>query len=258
MSDVYDWHEGSTPLLVSIPHDGRTIPPDIAATMTAAGLAIPDTDWDVRRLYGFAEAMGASIIAANYSRYVVDLNRSADDAVLYAGQVSTGLCPAQTFDGEAIYTDGKAVDEKERRRRVTLYWEPYHAQIAEGLARIRRRFGHACLWDAHSIRGSVPRLFDGILPDLNIGTNDGRSCAVAIQDRIAAVAAASPFTSVVNGRFKGGYITRHYGQPQEGIHAVQLELAQRCYMDEDTLRHDETRAAKLAGTIRELLESFLI
>ncbi|MCE7904101.1 MAG: N-formylglutamate deformylase, partial [Gammaproteobacteria bacterium PRO9] len=194
----------------------------------------------------------------NYSRYVVDLNRSADDAVLYAGQVSTGLCPAQTFDGEAIYTDGKAVDEKERRRRVTLYWEPYHAQIAEGLARIRRRFGHACLWDAHSIRGSVPRLFDGILPDLNIGTNDGRSCAVAIQDRIAAVAAASPFTSVVNGRFKGGYITRHYGQPQEGIHAVQLELAQRCYMDEDTLRHDETRAAKLAGTIRELLESFLI
>lgn len=257
MSDVYAWHEGTTPLLISIPHDGRGIPPDIAARMTAAGRSMPDTDWHVRQLYALARPLGANIIAANYSRYVVDLNRSAADEPLYAGQLSTGLCPAQTFAGEAIYQDGQAIADDERRRRVALYWEPYHARLGEALAAIRRRHGHACLWDAHSIRGTVPRLFPGTLPDLNIGTNDGRSCPAVVQGRIADVAAASPHSSVVNGRFKGGYITRHYGKPDDRVYAVQLELAQRCYMDEATLRYDAERAAMLGKTIERMLAAFV-
>ncbi len=255
MSEVYVWHEGTTPLLISIPHDGRDIPPDIAAAMTDAGRTIPDTDWHVRQLYRFAESLGASIIAANHSRYVVDLNRSPADEVLYSGQVSTGLCPQQTFAGDDIYSDGKGIAHEEQQRRIALYWAPYHARITQGLADIKRRFGHACLWDAHSIRGSVPRLFPGALPDLNIGTNDGRSCPPALQNRIAEVAAVSPYSSVVNGRFKGGYITRHYGQPDDRVYAVQLELAQRCYMDEETLRYDAERAATLAATIERMLQA---
>lgn len=253
MTDVFSWHEGNTPLLVSIPHDGREIPPDIASRMTGPGLAIPDTDWHVKRLYAVAESMGASVIAANYSRYVIDLNRSPRDEVLYPGQVSTGLCPMQTFAGDDIYTDGAGVSADEKQRRVAQYWEPYHARIAARLAEIRTEFGYALLWDAHSIRASVPRLFPGELPDLNIGTNDGASCPDAVERRIAEAAASTSYSSVVNGRFKGGYITRHYGRPDEGVYAVQLELAQRCYMNEATFAYDPEQAERLARAISTLL-----
>ncbi|MGH8193119.1 MAG: N-formylglutamate deformylase, partial [Woeseiaceae bacterium] len=225
MNDVFSFHEGKSSLLVSIPHDGREIPDGIAARMTAEGLAIPDTDWHVGRLYEFVEALGAGVIAANYSRYVVDLNRSPQDEALYPGQISTGLCPLQTFAGHDLYKDGGGVDAREGQARVARYWEPYHARIAERLAEIKEEFGYALLWDAHSLRSSVPRLFTGELPDLNIGTNDGSSCPAIVQQGIAEAAAATPYTSVVNGRFKGGYITRHYGRPEDGVYAVQLELA---------------------------------
>ncbi len=253
MSEVFTWHEGDGPFLVSIPHDGREIPADIAARMTAAGRAIPDTDWHVRRLYAFAESIGAGVIAARYSRYVVDLNRAPDDDVLYPGRVSTGLCPAQTFAGEDIYSGGGEVDAAEKRERIARYWKPYHDGLASRLEAIRKEFGYAILWDAHSIRGRVPRLFEGDLPDLNIGTNDGRSCPPAIEQRLAEAAAALPYSFVVNGRFKGGYITRHYGRPAEGVYAVQLEIAQRCYMDEDSFELDEEKAERLAQSIRLLL-----
>lgn len=253
MSNIFTWHEGDSPLLVSIPHDGREVPPAIAARMSDAGRAIPDTDWHVRRLYGFAEAAGASVIAARYSRYVVDLNRSAQDEVLYPGRVSTGLCPAQTFAGEPVYADGSVVDAREKEERVARYWEPYHAQIARRLAEIKREFGYALLWDAHSIRASVPRLFEGELPDLNIGTDDGRSATPEIEQRLAEAAAALPYSHVLNGRFKGGYITRHYGRPRDGVYAVQLEIVQRAYMDEATLEYDERRGGELARAIRKLL-----
>jgi N-formylglutamate amidohydrolase len=176
MSAVFDFIDGESPLLVSIPHDGRELAPGMAARMTTAGRALPDTDWHVRRLYDFAEELGASVIAANYSRYVVDLNRSADDVALYPGQVSTGLCPLETFAGEPIYSGNAELSEAERRARVETYWRPYHDRLQQALARIVDRFGYALLWDAHSIRAEVPLLFDGRLPDLNIGTNAGASC----------------------------------------------------------------------------------
>lgn len=256
MSEVFDFHQGSKPLLVSIPHDGRLLAPGQDEGMSEAGRALPDTDWHVRKLYAFAADNGASIIAANYSRYVVDLNRPSSDEALYPGQLATGVCPQRAFDGRALYLDGESPDETEKARRIKRYWQPYHDRILETLDEQKRRFGFALLWDAHSIPGEVPSLFEGTLPDLNIGTDDGRSCAPELAAAVAAVADASSYSSVVNGRFRGGYITRHYGGPGNGVHAIQLELSQRSYMDEKNLRYDARRAARLVETIRSMLDAF--
>jgi N-formylglutamate amidohydrolase len=170
--------------------------------------------------------------------------------------VATGLCPLQTFAGDAIYREGRVVTRKKKARRIERYWKPYHDELTASIAHIREQFGYALLWDAHSIRSTVPLLFDGELPDLNIGTNGGRSCPPPVQDAVAEVAARSPYSSVVNGRFTGGYITRHYGDPEQRVFAIQLELAQRTYMNEATLRYDVARAAELCGTLSEMLETF--
>ena len=257
MSAVFDFVDGESPLLVSIPHDGRELAPGMAERMTAAGRALPDTDWHVRRLYDFAEELGASVIAANYSRYVADLNRSADDAALYPGQVSTGLCPLETFAGEPIYAGDVALSHAERQARVETYWRPYHDRLQQALARIADRYGYALLWDAHSIRAEVPQLFDGRLPDLNIGTNGGASCRDDLAKAVGAEAAASSYSHVTNGRFKGGFITRHYGDPGRGVHAIQLEIAQRTYMDEASFEYLPPAAERLRAVIAPMLEAFL-
>ncbi len=255
MIDVYSTHEGTTPLLISVPHDGRHVPGEIAARMTAAGSSLPDTDWHVAELYGFARELGASMLVANYSRYVVDLNRSAGDHNLYPGQLATGLCPEQTFSGEAIYTAG-GVAPPEKAERIERYWRPYHDRLSSMLDDLKSRHGYALLWDAHSIPSIVPRLFDGELPELNIGSNDGASCVKELEAVVTQVAAASPYSVVVNGRFKGGYITRHYGDPKRGVHALQLEIAQRAYMDEASTEIDHEKADTLRGTLERMLSAF--
>ncbi len=256
MTDIFTFSQGSIPLLVSVPHDGRALMRGQAERMTDAGKAIPDTDWHVRRLYKFAPEIGASVIGANYSRYVVDLNRPADDAALYDGQLSTGLCPLQTFGGDKVYVDGYEISGQERERRTRRYWLPYHDKIRSTLEAMRDAFGYALLWDAHSIRSEIPSLFAGGLPDLNVGTNDGASCDPRICAAVMAIAGAADYSSVLNGRFKGGYITRHYGEPERGIHAVQLELAQRTYMDEDSGGFVAERADRLRDRLREMLTAF--
>ena len=256
MTDVFSFHEGISPLLISVPHDGTKLPEDIRERMTPAGAAVPDTDWHVAKLYSFARELGASVIAANYSRYVVDLNRPATDAALYAGQVATGLCPLQTFAGEEIYASS-TVDDSETQDRIAIYWQPYHDKIEAELNRLRATHGFALLWDAHSIASEVPRLFDGELPALNIGTNGGRSCAETMAQRVAAVAAASPYSDVLNGRFQGGHITRHYGDPGQGVHAMQLEIVQRVYLDEATTKFDAQKASDLRDTLRLMLNEFI-
>lgn len=253
MTDVYDFHAGDSPLLVSVPHDGRLLPPALAGLMTEAGQALPDTDWHVARLYAFAKDLGASMIVARYSRYVVDLNRPADDAALYPGQRATGLCPRQTFDGRELYRADVTIDTADR---VERFWRPYHDRIRATLDTLRRDYGRALLWDAHSIASRVPALFAGELPVLNIGTFDGRSCGHAIAATVERIAAQSPYEAVRDARFKGGYITRHYGDPANGVHAMQLELAQRAYMDEATGAYDETRASQLTDTLRAMLAGF--
>ena len=254
MMDAFTFEAGTAPLLVSIPHDGRQLPCEIAGRMTATGRSIPDTDWHVARLYDFSPELGASIIRAEYSRYVIDLNRSADDEVLYEEHFETRLCSTQTFAGDDIYTGDAGIDVDER---VRGYWQPYHDKLADTLREMREKHGYALLWDAHSIPSRVPRLFDGELPELNFGTWDDRSCDPGVSEAVVAAADGSPYSVVFNGRFKGGYITRHYGRPGENIHAIQLELAQRAYMDEASRDYDEAKASRLRDTLRRLLETFL-
>ncbi len=258
MIDCFEYCAGESPLLISIPHDGRALPPAIAERMTARARELPDTDWHVVRLYEFAKNLGASIITANYSRYVVDLNRSDADEALYKSRFVTGLCPEQTFDGEDIYLPGETVGADEKKDRIAKYWRPYHDKIASYLNDIKDRFGYALLWDAHSIPSNVPLLFDGELPQLNFGTNDGRSCANdVIEPVIAEAKAGGAYSVILDGRFKGGYITRHYGEPANGVHAIQLELAQRCYMSEESLKFDEELASQLQQLLSRVLQAYL-
>lgn len=257
MTEAYFFARGNSPLLISIPHDGRELAPDMEQRMTKIGRSLPDTDWHVRRLYEFASELDASVIAARFSRYVIDVNRPSSDEALYEGQVSTGLCPVETFSGEHIYTAKNAFDKREIEQRIHRYWKPYHDKLMVELTRIHEQFGYALLWDAHSIPSQVPTLFEGVLPELNLGTNDGASCDPHLQGALLKVAKASGYATVLNGRFKGGYITRNYGNPANRIHAIQLELAQRSYMDETSLRYDDASANRLVETIQAILMEFV-
>ncbi|HEX5124729.1 MAG TPA: N-formylglutamate deformylase [Rhodanobacteraceae bacterium] len=254
--ETFTLHRGSTPLLVSLPHDGTELPDAIAERVTPSARRVPDTDWHVSRLYAFAREIGASMIVPRYSRYVVDLNRPPDNASLYPGQNTTGLCPVVQFSGEPVYKAGAEPSNTEIAERVETYWRPYHAALAAELARIRATHGRVVLWEGHSIRSVMPFLFDGQLPDFSLGTSGGASCSVALQSRLVAILAmAREHTYVVNGRFKGGYITRHYGDPAQDIEAVQLELAQLNYMDEASFEYLDELAEKTQRVLRALLEA---
>jgi formiminoglutamase len=250
---------GDGPLVLSMPHGGRTIPPEIAARMTAEGLGVPDTDWWIDRLYGFASSLNASVVRTGISRYVIDVNRDPSGKSLYPGQTTTALCPLETFAGQAIYRAGAepGADEIAARRRT--YFEPYHAALRDTLDRVRAWHGFALLYDCHSIRSAIPRLFPGRLPVFNIGINEGKSCAAPLARGVSAACGAHPdFDVIVDGRFKGGWITRHYGDPERGVHALQMELAQRAYMlEEAPWTYDEAKAERLQKVLRRALAAYL-
>jgi N-formylglutamate deformylase len=232
MTTPYAFHPGTTPLLVSMPHTGLGLTPAVATGLSAEAADLGDTDWHMEALYDFLGGLGANVLVAQYSRFVIDLNRPPDDTPLYT-TATTGLFPDITFDGIPAFKPGAIPSETEHDRYLAEVWTPYHAKIEESLQALKAKFGYALLFDAHSIRSVVPRLFDGRLPDLNFGTNEGKSCAPSLRARIAELAEGfTDVTHVVDGRFKGGYITRHYGRPAEHIHAIQLELSQRTYMRE--------------------------
>ncbi len=257
MTDWLAITRGDAPLIVSIPHSGTLIPGDITG-LVSLGLARRDADHHVDRLYGFAADLGATIVHSRVSRTVIDLNRDPSGQSLYPGQATTGLCPVTTFDGEPLYAAGAEPDAAEIARRRTAYFNPYHAALAEQIARLRARHPAVVLYDAHSIRSHVPRLFEGELPQFNIGSYDGVSCAAALSDAIAANCAGE--THVVNGRFKGGWIIRHYGDPARGIHAVQMELAIRGYADEAgpwPPHWDPEHAAPLQTKLQAILNTCL-
>ena len=255
----FKFRAGRTPLLVSMPHTGTHIPDALARRMTPVALTVPDTDWHLERLYDFVDALGASVLVATHSRYVVDLNRPPDNANLYPGQDTTGLCPVDTFHRAPIYRSGETPGEAEIAERVARYWQPYHDKLAEELARLKARHGRALLWDAHSIFSVVPRFFAGTLPDFNLGTADGRACAPGVGEVLLAVASRAPaYRAVLNGRFKGGYITRRYGRPDEAVHAVQLELSEATYMEEAApYRFRDDVAAGVRPHLRAMLERYL-
>ncbi len=251
--DLFDFRPARSPLLVSIPHAGLYVPPAISARMTPAGHALPDTDWHVDRLYRFLDDDIGTLVA-NWSRYVVDLNRSPKGQPLYPGRLDTRLCPIETFAGDAIYREGLAPTVSEIERRCRDCWEPYHRRLAAEIDRLRKAHGFAILWDAHSIRSRVPRLFAGQLPELNVGTHDMQSCDAQLATRLDDRLADSGYSYVSNGRFTGGYITRHYGAPSAGVHAIQMEISQRCYMKNDETEFCVERADRLSGTLAGLFD----
>jgi len=224
--------QGAVPLLLCMPHTGTEIPPEIEERLVSPWLARKDTDWWIERLYEFAVELGASVVRTSVSRTVIDCNRDPSGASLYPGQATTGLCPTTTFDGEMLYRAGAAPQEPEIAARRAEYFEPYHGAIAGEIARLRALHPLIVLYDCHSIRSAVPRLFTGTLPHFNIGTFAGASCAPELTSRLERVCDPGPFSRVTNGRFQGGYTTRHYGRPQEAVHAVQMELACRGYLRE--------------------------
>lgn len=251
----YRYRYGSSPLVVSMPHVGTYVPPSIARTLNDCAALRPDTDWHLPRLYDFLEAIDATLVTASFSRYVVDVNRPPDGANLYPGRDTPKLCPTDTFGREALYRDGDPGDA-EVRRRVETTWQPYHRRLAREVERVRARHGVAVLWDAHSITAVQPRLFEGRLPDFNLGTADGTSCDPALARSLAvALQRHAGYTSVLDGRFKGGYITRRFGDPGNGVHAVQLEMVEATYMDEEPpFAFRSERAAGVRPILRELLQ----
>lgn len=249
----YQFIAGDSPLLISMPHVGTRLTPVVEAGLVDAARPTPDTDWHLPILYHFAQAMGASMLIARYNRYVIDLNRPEDNQPLYPG-ATTGLFPDTFFDGSPLFSDGKAPSEADHQTCIEQIWRPYHQKIQQELARIKARYGYALLFDAHSIRSVIPYLFDGRLPDLNLGTFNGASCAPALEQQVTDICAGSDYSWVLNGRFTGGYITRQYGQPEQGVHAVQLEMAQEIYMEEQLpFRYDEVKAAKLIPVLQQLI-----
>ena len=253
---------GSAPLVVTMPHTGTDLVPEIEAGLESPWLARKDADWWIHRLYGFAADLGATVIRTTISRTVIDANRDPSGASLYPGQATTELCPTTTFDGELLYRAGYAPDATEIARRRRVYFEPYHHALTTEVARLRAKHPKVVVYDCHSIRSRIPRLFAGDLPNFNIGTNSGASCSPALTASIEALCAETDFEHVVNGRFKGGYTTRHHGHPANGVHAVQMELACRGYMREPPgevtpanwpVDYDE----KFAAPMRVVLERIL-
>ena len=246
-------------LIVNVPHAGTYLPPIIAQTLTAAGACVPDTDWHVEKLYDFVPAMGGTLVTATHSRIVVDLNRDPPGDALYPGASNTEICPTATFHDEPIYRPGLQPDDAAIASRVEQYWQPYHRQLCVEIARIKAKHGICILLDGHSIVSAAPRFFAGRLPDLNLGSADGKSCDPALANAaIHVLSHADGFTAVHNGRFKGGYITRHYGVPADAVHALQLEMAQICYMDEaHPYQYDVLRAGRLKAVLKILCEQLL-
>ena len=254
---------GSAPLVVTLPHTGTELVGGIEAGLESSWLARKDADWWIHRLYDFAGDMGATVIRTAISRTVIDVNRDPSGASLYPGQATTELCPTSTFDGECLYRPGSAPDAAQIAARRRVYFEPYHRALAEEIAQLRSRHPHVVVYDCHSIRSRIPRLFAGRLPNFNIGTNSGASCAPELTARVEAICAETAFERVTNGRFKGGYTTRHHGRPAEGVHAIQMELACRGYMREPDevspgnwpTPYEEDVAAPMRGALERILRS---
>jgi formiminoglutamase len=264
-----DWlliHRGTAPLIVSFPHTGTLIPPDLEARLQSPWLGRKDADWWVHDLYDFAEALGATTIRTCIARTVIDVNRDPSGRSLYPGQATTGLCPLTSFDGEPLYQPGQEPDDAQIARRRDQYFDPYHAALGGELRHLRAQHPRVVLYDAHSIRSRVSQLFAGELPNFNLGTNGGVSCDPALTREVERRCTVENLATITNGRFRGGWITRHYGEPSRDIHAIQMELAMRGYLDEPDGAltpdnwpppFDATRAAALRQVLTSVLRACL-
>lgn len=257
MTDIVTVTRGPSPLILSMPHPGTGLPPEVAPQLNDRGRMVEDTDWHMRELYGFAERFAPTIVEAQLSRYVIDLNRDPSGVSLYPGQATTELVPTTTFDGAPIWTTPP--DETDIERRRDAYFRPYHDALAAEIARVKAIHGYALLWDCHSIKSVIPRLFPGTLPTLNLGTNTGASCASAVGEAAERAMAGQPLTQIANGRFKGGWITRHYGRPSDHVHAIQMEIALSAYLAQEAppWRFDAEVAAPLQAALSAIIDAAL-
>ncbi|MCU4179199.1 N-formylglutamate deformylase [Bosea sp. BH3] len=248
---------GSSPLILSMPHPGTGLPPEIAAALNERGRLVEDTDWHMRQLYGFTERLAPTVVEAQLSRFVIDLNRDPSGVSLYPGQATTELVPTTTFDGAPIWQ--ATLDGAEIERRKAAYFQPYHDALSAEIARVKGEHGYCVLWDCHSIKSVIPRLFAGTLPTLNLGTNSGASCAPSVEAAAIAAMAGQPLTQIANGRFKGGWITRHYGRPSEHVHALQMEIALSAYLADETApwAFDAPKATQLQSALSAIIEAAL-
>jgi N-formylglutamate deformylase len=253
--ETFEFVKGNCPILISMPHNGIQIPRHILSTMTGSAKKMVDTDWYLDQLYQFAMDNGCYLINPKFSRYVIDLNRPEDDQNLYPGQDTTELCPTTQFDRQPIYLPNCDPTAEDIRHRVKKYWQPYHRKLKSIITEIKSEFGCALLFEAHSIKSKVPRFFDGLLPDFNFGDYNHHSCSPNLINKIDDWQLKG-YTKVVNGRFKGGYITRAYGEPDSNIHAIQLELSQATYMDESKLSFDQSKANQVQLKLVEMFELF--
>ncbi len=256
MDSSYHLTTGNIGVLISMPHNGQLIPQDIAKTMTDGALDVADTDWYMDKLYDFAKEMGIYILVPKYSRYVIDLNRNPSGESLYAGVDNTELCPTTAFDSSSLYLPNQQPTAQEIQHRVEKYWQPYHQAITDTIMQLKHQYNKVVLLDAHSILAQVPRFFSGTLPDFNFGSADGTSCDEQLLTNIEKINLV-PYTSVFNGRFKGGYITRAYGVPSNNVHAIQLELSQRTYMDEPSSHYNEQKASKVKVQLKNFVQSLV-
>lgn len=256
MLDTFTLIKGHVPLLISMPHNGQEIPAHIASKMTKQAKLVSDTDWYKDKLYDFARSLGAYILMPKYNRYVIDLNRDPNGVDLYPGANSTELCPTTAFDLSPLYLDNNQPDQTEINERIKSYWQPYHYAIQSTLAEIKTKFDCAVLLEAHSILSHVPRFFEGQLPDFNFGTANGASCAEELTNAVQQLD-FSPYSMVTNGRFKGGFITREYGKPADNVHAIQLELSQRTYMNEPSDEYNQELAQQVIPKLKSLVECLI-
>lgn len=256
-NDIVSVTRGSSPFILSMPHPGTGLPPEVAAALNERGRLVEDTDWHMRELYGFAAQFEPTIVEAQLSRFVIDLNRDPSGVSLYPGQATTELVPTTTFDGAPIWQE--ALDAAEIERRKAAYFQPYHAALAGEIARVKAQHGYCVLWDCHSIKSVIPRLFPGTLPTLNLGTNSGASCAPSVEAAAITAMAGQPLTQVANGRFKGGWITRHYGRPSEHVHALQMEIALSAYLADEAApwAFDAPKARPLQDALAAIIEAAL-
>ncbi|MEP6828591.1 MAG: N-formylglutamate deformylase [Aestuariivirga sp.] len=252
----FDVKEGRGPIILCQPHGSTFVPAEIWTKLNDNGRKLADTDWHIGRLYdGLRDDV--TVVSANFHRYVIDANRDPSGATLYPGQNTTGLCPLTDFNGSPIYQSGAEPDDAEIARHLEQFHKPYHAAVLGQVGRVKAQHGFAIIYDCHSIRSQIPHLFEGTLPDLNIGTDNGKTCAKAIEQHVLEIAKASGFTSVLNGRFRGGWTTRHYGRPAENVHAIQMEISQSAYLESEAAPWNfySTKAAMLRPNLAKILNS---
>jgi N-formylglutamate amidohydrolase len=256
--NLFELKSASSPLILSFPHSGTYVPDEIFNKFTDIGKQLSDTDWFLEELYlSVIEKIKPVVLYSNVSRYVVDLNRPPDNKSLYAGRPLLGVCPDKTFAGSDIYSNGNIPSDDEVAYRIDNYWKPYHLEIERQIERALNDFGYALIYDAHSIRSEVPRLFSDKLPDLNVGTNEGKSCSNAMSKTMMSVLSEAGYSSVLDERFIGGFITRHYGAPNNNVHAVQMEISKQNYMDEENIKFISSQAAELSDVLSAAIESML-